>query len=156
MRRLRRLAACIATLLVGALVPANAADRWRDLPVEITTRAQPIEIVAQAATTEGVVFACFNFTNLETRAVDRFELYVSFHDADGQSVAWKTVDRRGSFAPHMLIVGFSGTGGGTRMTKTGQCVVLNGRAMKFPSAALASASMTLITLRYSTGPSPIF
>jgi|GEM_PF-5085122 len=110
-----------------------------------------IELAMQAATTDGVAFACFSFTNREKQTLNRLDLVISFRDNDGNYLESRQIERRGTFAPNVPIIGYTGSGGGTRMTKARQCVLLNGRAMTFPSAALHDVVIRVNTLWYADG-----
>jgi hypothetical protein len=145
------LAGCAASLALGLVAPANAADRWRDIPMTVGWSSSAIELTMQAATTDGVAFACFTFTNRAKQTLERVVLHMLFVDSDGRVLDERHFDRRGTFAPNVPIVGYTGTGGGTRMTKTRQCALLNGRAMTFPSAALHGVRLSVSTLFYADG-----
>jgi hypothetical protein len=143
-----------ALLLAMLIASAAAADAWRDVLVTIEPATSSIAFVAEATTVGGVAAACFSFTDLDAATLDRLEVRIEFRDADRRVLLARTVDRRGAFAQHVQIVGYTGAGAGTKVVgKAGQCVVLRGRAMTFPSDALQSVVIIPIRLHFTDGTS---
>jgi hypothetical protein len=137
-------------VLMLSMSPASAAETFRDVPVTVTAHPQ-VEIAGKAATLSGVAIACFDFTNREDKTLRRIGVRVDLLDAAGNVLASKSFDRRGTFAPHVTIAGSTGSGGGMRLTKAGQCLFLLGREMTFPSAALQSVRIAPSGLEYADG-----
>jgi hypothetical protein len=110
-----------------------------------------IAFETDAWTIAGFAVACFTFTNLDPRPLDRLVVRFEFRDADGGVLARMSLDRRGSFAPHVPIVGYTGSGPSLRMNPSRQCAMIDGGHMKFPSAALRAVVLVPTLLHFTDG-----